>query len=419
MALLMRFLYSFILILLSPVLLIYTLIQSYRRKGDLRFVAQRMGIYAEFPKQKQEPAIWFHAASVGETKAVTPLVLELMKHVKGYRIVISTNTSEAASLIKKTLPDTIKHYYFTTDFPVAVQRLVNIIQPRILFVVETEIWPNLYTCCYRRKIPIAILNARLSEKSMVNNRFIRALYREVLAYVELFMARNDENGQRYIALGAPADRVTTFGNIKLAAAQSERQAPHSVILDKRYVLAVSTHEGEELALAKIQRSLPKKYLFVIVPRHPQRRSAIVKSLQSLGCKVAVRSDKISIAVDTDIYLVDTLGEVDGFLSNALVVFVGGSLVPVGGHNVLEPAIYGKPILCGPFIESIHSEVKLLKDNDALTLVNDDQELEFALRKLLVNPKRIDKMGKNSTRTIAECETLLKKYCDQCLTMIES
>ncbi len=411
----MRSIYSLLLILLSPLLIAYTLMQKKRRGGDRRFVLQRLGLFARTAKTHDQPAIWFHAASVGETNSIISLVRSLGATNPQLRQVITTNTPEAARIVQRVFGSSVQHYYFTTDFPAAARRLVSSIQPVALFVVETEIWPNLYHHCFQQQVPVVIVNARLSPKTINSNRFIKALYRQTLPGVTAFLARSQADADHYINLGAKPDRVTVLGNIKFSAALQKSAAPLPELNHREYLLAISTHAGEEKILGGMLRELRQQtgrsdLLLAIAPRHPQRSAEIHRELTSLELDISVRSSNEAVTEATDIYLVDTVGEINALLAGqAKAVFVGGSLVALGGHNVLEPAIYGKPTLTGPHTDNFRDEMQLLRSHDAVIEAESATELFRALDQLLQSPARQQELGANALAAIRSCHGILEQY----------
>ncbi len=406
----MRLLYSLLLMLLSPLLVIYTITQQQRRQGDRRFVLQRLGLFKRCSTTHASKAIWFHAASVGETNSILPLVRTLGADFPDLRVVVTTNTPEAARIVNSRLGRDVEHYFFTTDFPFAAARLVELIQPVALFVVETEIWPNLYHYCFRHSIPVIIVNARLSKKTINANRFIKKLYRDTLPGVQALLCRSQADADNYIALGADPARVSFFGNLKFAAARQVLSEPVPELAARPYWLAVSTHAGEESILARVFKQTATNLLLVIAPRHPQRSADIVKELRHNGLEVSVRSRGDAVVASTDIYLADTVGEINALLAgDAQVVYVGGSLVATGGHNVLEPAIYGKATLTGPNVQNFRDEVLFLQEFDAIRQVEDEADLLRAVEELLASPLRRKQLGSNALRAIQSCQNILGKY----------
>ncbi len=421
----MRYIYSLLLILLSPLLIAYTFMQKKRRGGDRRFVLQRLGLFARTAAIHDQPAIWFHAASVGETNSIIPLVRSLGAANPQLRQVITTNTPEAARIVQSAFGTEIQHYYFTTDFPAAARRLVRSIQPLALFVVETEIWPNLYHHCFHEHIPVVIVNARLSPKTINSNRFIKALYRQTLSGVTAFLARSRTDADHYIKLGAKPERVTVLGNIKFSAALQKSAAPLPELINREYLLAISTHAGEEKILASMLRELQQQtghtdLLLVIAPRHPQRSTDIRRELAHLELNVSVRSQREAVTDTTDIYLVDTVGEINALLAGqAKAVFVGGSLVPLGGHNVLEPAIYGKPTLTGPHTENFRDEMQLLRSHDAVIEADSATALQTAFDQLLQSPARQQELGDNALEAIRSCHGILEQYHNRLQNLLQA
>jgi 3-deoxy-D-manno-octulosonic-acid transferase len=345
--------YTLLLYLLTPVVLFRLLLRALKAPDYRRRWPERFGFApAPYPSPG---AIWVHAVSVGETQAALPLIRALLRNHPERSMIVTTTTPTGSGRVRDALGGRVYHCYLPYDLPDALGRFLGRLQPALLLVMETEIWPNLYRACQRRGIPVLLANARLSPRSFRGYARVRPLAAQALSRLRLVAAQSDADAQRFVALGAPAARVRALGNIKfdiqIAAAEiAEGRALRERIGAERPVLiAASTHAGEEQqvleAFASIRRQQPDCRL-ILVPRHPERFAEAGRLAAQCGYRVARRSSGDDPG-DADVYLGDTLGELVRLFAAADVAFVGGSLVPVGGHNILEPAALGVPVLHGP------------------------------------------------------------------------
>lgn len=399
--------YNLLLGALALPLTLFTLGQAVRR-GGTRFAKQRLGW--GYPRTLPRP-VWLHAASVGELMAALPLLDALRAKLPHTPFVVTTGTATGAQLAATRLPGDVTHMYLPVDLHGAVKRFLNALRPRCALIMETEVWPNLYSTCHRRGIPLLIVNGRLSDKTLKVSAHVRAHYRAALSGITAILARSEPDRERFIALGAEAKNIETLGNIKYA--QTTIPEPTTPPLMRPYVLAASTHGDEEARIARAWLGLPahQRPLLVIAPRHPQRKSDIVTDLEHLKITPAVRSAGDAIRDDTVVYLADTLGELQRFIDHAELVFIGGSLVPVGGHNVLEPARAGKAQLFGPHMQNFAEESRELIARDAAIQVRDDLELRTTLARLLAAPQRRTSMGQRGRMLILENHDVAVRYVE--------
>jgi 3-deoxy-D-manno-octulosonic-acid transferase len=377
-----------------------------------------------------EPVIWLHAVSVGEVLAVTRLVRELGAAFPGHRILISTTTRTGQTLARERFGSD-RVFYCPLDLPWAVRSYLNALQPCMLILAETEFWPNLLTCCFRRNIPVAVVNARISDRSWPRYRMLRILWRPILARLSRVLAQSPTDAERLTALGCQSDRVTVAGNLKFdvrAAQEAEatrllrQMAPPRL----RFVVCGSTLEGEEAALLESWPAILAKdpnLALVLAPRHPERFGAVASLLESSGVSWLRRSDwegKSTEAITPlhagQIVLLDTIGELASVYSLATIAFVGGSLIPAGGHNPLEPAQFGVPIVMGPHYANFRAITGDLRAHDAVRIA-EQNELGEVLIDLLRNPtdsaasgqraKHVfDQQAGATARTIAALRSLL-------------
>jgi len=396
------FRYRLLLRLLAPLILIFNAWQAIRAR-DMRLFQQRLGI--GLPHRNDAP-LWLHAASVGELIAAQPLIAILRKRFPDIPVFVTTVTPTGAALAQQRLPKDVHHIYLPMDWPGATRRFLRAVKPRAALIMETELWPNLFSNIARQNIPLIIVNGRLSNRSRDANGWIKALYATVLKNVDAILARSENDTNAYIQLGAAADNVHTLGNIKYSGVAETA----AIDLGRPYILAASTHDNEEHQLTQLWSEMGKQTrhrLLVIAPRHPQRREAILKQLE--GHSVAVRSRGDTIDADTQIYLADTLGELEGFMAGADGVFMGGSLIPHGGHNILEPARLGKPIVFGPHMTNFAEETHLLLQAGGAKQVADSQALREVFIDWLAHPETATAFGEKAALLLSKQNSVLEDY----------
>jgi 3-deoxy-D-manno-octulosonic-acid transferase len=364
----MRALYTFVLVLGLAVMTPVFAVKAARHRKYLGSLRQRLGGVRFEPDAR--PVLWVHAVSVGEVLAVEPLVRALVDEMPNWRVVVSTTTATGQRLARDRFP-ALDVLYFPLDLPFAVERSLTKIAPRAVCIAETEIWPNFLAACKRKGIPVALVNGRLSDRSF--KRYTRAgkLLAGVLDDVALFLMQSDADADRMLALGAKPDRVTVAGNLKYDVDRDEleaRLAPRREAVEKALdlpgsdplVVAGSTTSGEEVLLAEAlllirERQGLERTRLLVAPRHPERFDEAIRALEGAGLSVARRSAP-SNAHEADCLVLDSIGELAAVYAHADTVFVGGSLVPRGGHNIIEPALYARPIVVGPHTENFRQIV---------------------------------------------------------------
>ncbi len=335
--------------------------------------------------------IWLHAVSVGEVQAATPLVNGLLEEYPDFRILITTMTPTGADSVRQYFADTVEHFYLPYDLPVSVKRFLSIIDPTILIVMETELWPNLFHYCQTNNVPVVVINARMSEKSAKAYRRLSSLTRSTLKNISLIVAQGQKDAERLIALGADGEKVKVSGNLKF-----DIHFPHSVSEQaqalRRYLsvnrpvwIAASTHEGEERiildAFAKILEK-QSRCLLVIVPRHPERSPGIKTLCNRRNLKVLYKTENTVCDESIQVFILDTLGELPMYYAAADVAFVGGSFMEIGGHNMLEPASLGVPVIMGPHVFNFQEISQLLLDEGVAWKVSCADELSSRVCGLL-------------------------------------
>ncbi|WP_163577097.1 lipid IV(A) 3-deoxy-D-manno-octulosonic acid transferase [Halomonas faecis] len=386
-----RRLYSAALYLLAP--LIWQ--RVWREQVPTRSRRERLGLIPADPAQERR--IWLHCASVGEVLAARPLIVALHERYPHHHLVITTMTAtgaERVAAIARELTATasggkVSHHFVPLDFPGAARRFLARLRPELALLFETELWPNLIAGCSRAGVPVAVVNGRLSSRAFRRYWRIRPLLADALARVDWLAAKSRTDAGRFRRLGMPAARTTVVGSLKfdlevsaqqLAASQQLCQA-----LGPRPVwIAGSTHPGEETILLEVQSRLRQHYptaLLILVPRHPQRFGEVAKQCGDRGLPLARRSLGEWPEACTAVYLGDTMGELLTLYGAADLAFVGGSLVPVGGHNLLEPAAMGVPVLSGPALANFSDIADELRQARALVEVANGEALSEVLLRL--------------------------------------
>ena len=359
-------------LIVAPLVLLWSVQQAWKRSGGISYLRQRLGLCRIDAAQAP---VWFHAASVGEVQLVAPLITATLQN----SVLLTCNTPDAYRLAQEKWGSRLTIRYCPLDFVWSVKALLRAVQPKCLFIAETEIWPELYRQCHNAQIPIHIVNGRISDKTYRAAFPIKAFLRTALKNVTMVWARSDVERQRFIDLGCPEERVANSGSLKMGRITLDGLPDHPI--DGRpYSLAVSTHPNEDMIVARAWRKATDTHLLVLIPRHPQRGSSIAALLEAEGFTVARRSDTGRPTPDTEIYIADTIGEVDAFCAHAELVFVGGSMVPHGGHNVFEAAARGKPIIVGRHTHNFADEVAYLRDRDAIQIVDTEAELAAQWRR---------------------------------------
>lgn len=394
----MRALYTLTMYLVTPVIVYRLAARGLRLRGYYSRWLERFGF---FPDPALGPTIWVHAVSVGEVNAAAPLVDALRTRYADQPIVVTTVTPTGSDRVRQLWGDKVFHVYLPYDLPAAVRRFLRRIRPRIAVIMETEIWPNLYLECAARGVPIVIANARLSEKSLRGYGPALPLAREAVRCAHFVAAQSHTDAERFRALGVRDDRLELVGNLKFdmrvpghlpQQAAEWRQAWGPL---RPVWIAASTHEGEELAVIEAHSRLLHRFpdaLLLVAPRHPERFRPMIQLCKSYGFATACRSEDTLARTDTQCFVIDTLGELVAFLAAADVAFVAGSLEPIGGHNVLEPAALGVPVLVGPHTFNFTEVTDLLLERGAAQRITGPDALAAALQQLLADPARMRSMG---------------------------
>ena len=401
----MYFFYSLAIIGYAAALAPRLLYQAARHGKYVGTLRERWGYLPASVNPAGAPSIWIHAVSVGEVLATRALVPALRERYPEHRLLLSTTTQTGRS-VARDLAALDGVFYFPVDLASVVGRVLDQVRPTLLVMVDTELWPNLLAQCARRGISTLLVNGRISDRSYPRYRLIRPFFRRVLANLSLCCAQSEESGRRLVALGVPEDRVIVTGNLKFdtlpVPVPDAAWIPKGVLrvfrvsTGRTVVMAASTHAGEESfvldAFARIRQRDPTA-LLVLAPRHPERFSDVVALSTGRGLATIRRS---ALPLDGEpraaVVVLDTVGELATLLQIATVVFLGGSLVPTGGHNLLEPAAWGKPVVFGPHMQNFAELSELFLANRAARQIGSADDLEPVLAELLGDPVQRAALG---------------------------
>ncbi|QQS53393.1 MAG: lipid IV(A) 3-deoxy-D-manno-octulosonic acid transferase [Candidatus Competibacteraceae bacterium] len=386
----MRLIYTGLLYLILPLALLRLYGRGRRDAGHRRRWRERLGFVPPLPPG----GLWLHAVSVGETRAALPLIRALLDRYPDLPLLVTTTTLTGSRQVREALGERVHHVYAPYDLPGATRRFLRRVRPRLAVIMETELWPNLLRQCATAGIPVLLANARLSERSARGYGRIRGLTAAMLRDVTLIAAQADADAARFRALGAP--RVEVTGNLKYDLApptdlpERGRQLRRDLLGDQRPVwIAASTHAGEDETILDAFVRLRVRWptlLLLLVPRHPERFDSVAALCRQRGFSVARRSERNVHAADSAVFLGDSMGELLLFYAAADLAFVGGSLVATGGHNVLEPALLGLPVLFGPHMFNFSEAGERLLAATAAWRVADAGELAAAIDRLLADPE---------------------------------
>ena len=406
----MNIIYTSLFILIIPLLIVRLVWRGFRSPAYWQRWSERFGYSPSLLTDKA--VIWIHAVSVGEVEACRPLVQTLQSEFPEHQLLITTMTPTGSARVKAVFADTVIHCYLPYDLPFAIKRFINRTHPQFGIIMETEIWPNIISHCHQQSIPLILANARMSERSAKGYARFTQFTRSVLQHLSIIAAQSQNDKQRFQQLGADSKKVHVIGNLKyeiaLPAGLSEQASAMRTIWDKNrpVMIAASTHEGEEKMILNASRQIRAQFpnlLLIIVPRHPERFDHVVALTQKSGFKILRRSEHRPCPADVQVLIVDTMGELPLFYAASDIAFVGGSLVPHGGHNVLEPAALGLPVITGPHFFNFNEITKQFLTAHAAVQINSTKELAKTATTLLKHPQQREKMGKAGLQLIANSQ----------------
>ena len=386
-----------LVVVMSPVLLY----QALRYRKYIANFKQRMGYLPVSFNLDGDRSIWIHAVSVGEVLSARPLFAAVRARYPRVRLLLSTTTRTGQEMARRQDVDAV--FYFPFDWTFAVRRVLNVVRPRMFVMVETEIWPNLLRECRQRGIQTVMVNGRISYRSYPRYRLVRPFMRRVLATVDRFCVQGEETARRLTDLGVDTTRITVTGSLKFDALDLSPPSGDQRVLryfrlspGRPVIVAGSTLAGEEepviWAFTRVRTTAPST-LLVIAPRHPERFDEVYRLCRTHGFETIRRTElPIDAEPRADVVVLDTIGELALVYQVATVVFVGGSLVPAGGHNILEPALYGKPVVFGPYMQNFADIAATFVTSGAAAQVRSAGELESTLLALSGDPVRRARIG---------------------------
>ncbi|MCK4905345.1 3-deoxy-D-manno-octulosonic acid transferase [bacterium] len=409
------FLYNLLLFLAFPFYIIRVLWKNggFKERFGI-YTLNRTGFGIGQAQNQNKKIIWIHAVSVGEVIASKPLISLINKELPDYKVALSTITRTGREMAYKLQEKPYCIFYFPFDFPFAIKKALRKINPSVIVLAETELWPNLLRYSKYFNIPLVLNNGKISETSFTRYKKIRPLLKQILSNVSAFCMQTEEDKNKLIYLGVSPEKITVTGNTKfdLAIANMTEQIKNWDITGRTPVIvAGSTHPKEEEAILEsfkeITQKLPEAIL-ILVPRHPERMPEIENLIKEKGYSHIRRTKMNSSKVKEKIILIDVIGELSKIYSVADIVFVGGSIVPIGGHNLLEPAFLSKPIITGPYTFKQKEMVELLKKGEGLIQVKNQEQLKKEFIELLSSPEKRKKLGKNAYNTATSNQGATRK-----------
>jgi 3-deoxy-D-manno-octulosonic-acid transferase len=395
---LIRILYAILTYLLLPVYALYWFFRGFVNRAYWDRFPQRFGV--GFPTM-ESGSFWLHAVSVGEVQASIPLVRTLARRFPEWPLLITTVTPTGAARVRAVFGDTVHHCYIPFETPNAVRNFFDSVKPRLALIMETEIWPNLYHECGKRRIPLVLVSARISPKSVNSYRKLLPLFRETLSHGIIIAAQSEADADRFRSLGARPERTRVTGNIKFDIELPQDLAASGRDFRDRYLgtrpvwVAASTHHKEEEQILEAHRLVVKQVpdaLLILVPRHPERFDAVRQLMDRQDMRFISRTSEQPVVATCRVFLGDTMGELALFYAASDVAFVGGTLVPVGGHNLLEPAALGLPVVTGPHLFNTQDIADMFVNIGALTRVADAEQLAMAVTRLLQDDQTAGRLG---------------------------
>ena len=402
----MRQLYTLIFHLLLPALLLRLLWRSVSAPAYRRRWVERFG-YCPIPDKTG--CLWIHAVSVGESQSVEPLVKRFLKNHPEVPVTITTTTPTGSERVRKLFAERVHHSYFPFDIPWALRAFLKRVRPRMLVMIDTEIWPNLLTVCRQQAIPTILANARLSQTSADRYARLGSFTRETFGRIGSIAAQAKADADRFMSLGAIPENVRVTGSIKFDIRLPASLHEQAAVLrrqwgDRPVWVAASTHEGEDEQLIEVHREILVQHpdaLLVLVPRHPERFDRVGALCSKSGYLPLRRSSGEVCGPGNAVFLGDTMGELTLFIAAADITFVGGSLVPVGGHNILEPAALGVPIVFGSHMFNFSHISGLMLEQGAAVQVDNGDQLAALVARWFGDASERARVGENGRRVVAE------------------
>lgn len=424
----LRFCYILLSYLIQPLVLMMMWKKSLKQPAYRERLCERYGFYGD-QKKPQPHGIIVHAASVGEVIAATPLIKSIQTRYPELPITVTTVTPTGSVRVKSAFGDSVSHCYLPYDLPDAIDRFLAFVEPKLLVVIETELWPNLIRKCSLNRIPFVLANARLSPRSAKRYSWVKTSIKNMLSEIALILAQDEVSAARYLALGYNAKHLVNTGNLKFdleitdALRNKVLETAQSLNVHSRLVwIAGSTHEGEEKLLLAAHKQLLTQYpnlVFILVPRHPERFEAVETLIKKSGMTYVKRSENEPLASTTQILLGDTMGEMMLLYGLSKIAFVGGSLVKHGGHNPLEPIAFELPVISGKHTYNFPEIFAKLRQIKGVMEVDSEEEaLVQAVEFLMENPKASREMAKAGYGVLQENQGSLARHLSYLAPYIE-
>ena len=394
--------YRLLLWAVFPLLLLYTVVVGIRYHS-LRYILQRFGMC--LPTLHERP-LWIHCASVGELNTALLLLKQWIAKYPEDRILVTTNTISSARVFESKTRHQMQHCYLPLDYIFLVKHFLNTLKPRAALIMETEVWFNLFHSCAEHHIPTVIINARLSKRTVNANVWVRRYYEQSLMSLKAIYAKSDRDRETYIQAGAPPWKIKALGNLKYAA-KFEEQLPD--LINRPYILAASTHEDEELQIARIWQKIEKtNCVLVIAPRHPERAEKILHALQRSHIRADYYRPNKAVS-DGDIILYNRIGQLPQLIKHARLIFLGGSLVNKGGHNILEAAMLGTPQVTGFYLDNIIEEAQALNEMGGLIIIDDAKALVDIFANVVKQPDCYQKNAEAAKNYLSRYANIAQRY----------
>ncbi len=408
--------YTIILYLILPFVILRLYIKGMKSPEYGRRINERFGL---IPEISANDIIWIHAVSVGEFIAAIPLIKNLKKTFPQKTILVTTTTPTGSDRARKTFGDEIIHYYAPYDLPYVIKRYIAKINPCLVVIMETELWPNLLYFLKQRGVPVILANARLSSRSCARYSRFNALTRSMLGNIDCICSRGVIDAQRFVALGADKEKVVVVGNVKydfdipMDLNECVERFRSDVLGEyKKILVAASTHEGEDAMILDAFNAV-KDYepntLLILVPRHPERFDSVASLIAMMDFSF-VRRSSFDACDGCDVYLGDSMGELLMYFAVADVAFIGGSLVDIGGHNPLEAMAFGVPVICGKYTYNFEEIMTQVIDSGSGVIVDNVDELSVKMVEFLKNPEEAKLVGMNGKNLVLENKGAVSKIC---------
>lgn len=428
---LFRIFYTVLLYIFLPAILLRMWLRGAKSPEYRHRWNERLGL-VRYPKNRKH-GVLFHCVSVGETLAAIPLIKKIQAEYPNLPITVTTTTPTGSERVRSALKDSVYHCYLPYDLPLPLQHLFSSLKPKTLVILETELWPNLLHIAQFNDCKVILANARLSPKSAKGyGNFQHLTKRILLEPLDCVAAHNAADGDRFIQLGLSPERLNVTGSIKFDISvptnlDEQRAELRSLWnTDKPIVIAASTHQGEEEKIIDSWKQLNQRLtklnasptVLAIVPRHPERFTDVAALIEQQQLNYITRSSGAALEADTEVILGDTMGELLLLYSVATVAFVGGSLVEVGGHNPLEPAALGIPVVTGPHVTNFKQIYRMMEEQNAVTIATDQQDLSKQFANLLMNPFTRQQMGENGMNVVNSNRGAMQKLFEVIIDFIE-